>query len=108
MSFPNPFKRMFTGQTPASRRQMERFYAEVPATLYAEGSEPMECTLLDYSDIGARVQVPDGRRFPDSFKLYVPETDMTYVAEVRRRDGPEAGIFFVSAEPGRKPWQERR
>ncbi|MFK7941363.1 MAG: PilZ domain-containing protein [Paracoccaceae bacterium] len=106
MSFPNPFKRMFTPQ-PATRRQMERFYAQLPATIFADGAEPVDCTLLDYSDMGARLQVPEGRRYPDGFKIYVPETDMPYVAEVRRRRDNEAEIFFLSAEPGRKPWVER-
>ena len=105
MSLPNPMKRMFA--TPADRRITERFYTELPATLFAEGADPMECTLLDYSDMGAKLQVADGARFPDHFKLYVPETDMTYVAEVRRRSDQEAGVFFVSAEPGRKPWVSR-
>ncbi|MEM1299791.1 MAG: PilZ domain-containing protein [Pseudomonadota bacterium] len=107
MSFPNPFKRMFA-EPKTDRRQMERFYSELPATLYAESSDPVECTLLDYSDLGARLKMPDKRHFPDMFKLYVPETDMTYVAEVRRRNGDEAGLFFISGEPGMKPWQGRR
>lgn len=106
MSFLNSFKRMFPAQAP-SRRQVERFYAEVPATIFAEGMEPQECTLLDYSDMGARLKSTNGLRYPDSFKLYVTETDMTYVAEVRRRNGDEAGVFFLSAEPGRRPWQQR-
>lgn len=89
------------------RREAARTYTEVPGTIFAPAMEPLDCTLLDYSDMGARLQIPTGKRYPDEFKLYVPETDMTYVAEVRRRAAHEAGVFFLSAEPGRQPWQKR-
>lgn len=110
MSFPNPLKRLFkNGPMPeADRRVVVRTYSQVPATLFAPAIDPVDCTLLDYSDMGARLQAPVGARFPDEFKLYVPETDMTYVAEVRRRAAKEVGVFFLSAEPGRKPWQARQ
>ena len=106
MSFPNPFKRKAVAE--AERRAITRIYSEIPATLFADDTDPIDCTLLDYSDMGARLQVADGARFPDRFKLFVPETEMTYVAEVRRRGACEAGIFFVSAEHGKHPWKARR
>ena len=57
------------------------------------GMPEIACIVEDLSILGAKLIVPDA--IPDAFRLYIPDEDVTFEAEVRWRHGNKVGVEFI-------------
>ena len=62
---------------------------------FADGANTIECTILDMSDQGARVQFPKDSRFPSAFQLISPSQGKVYDATVVWCGTSEVGLAFI-------------
>ena len=73
----------------------------------------IEGIVRDLSDTGARIVFTTLVTMPDNVEVYIPQKQVTWPAQVRRRDGHEIGVSFqdqYSDEPCRAveaEWAER-
>jgi len=80
----------------SNRRKFERIPVKIGASAIMANTEAsFECTILDISEGGAKLQIPEVDIIPVEFKLYVPETDQIYSCEVVWREGIYLGLQFV-------------
>ncbi|MEP1206850.1 MAG: PilZ domain-containing protein [Rhizobiaceae bacterium] len=78
------------------RRRFERIPVEIGANAVVANTEAtFECTILDISEGGVKLEIPEIDIVPVQFKLYVPETDLIYACEIVWRDGRYVGLKFV-------------
>lgn len=87
----------------AERRMAERLEVDRPAEALVPGRNAMDCQIVDWSGIGARLAVEDAGMFPDIFRVYLPDVDRTFVMHVARRDGKVLGLLVGDAFSGRHP-----
>ena len=81
----------------AIKRRLElRKYLPLPALIaFADGANSIECTILDMSDQGARVEFPKDSRFPSAFQLISPTQGKVYDATVVWCGTSEVGVVFI-------------
>lgn len=58
--------------------------------------EAIDCTILDLSDTGARVELKSVDMVPRKFTLFAPDTHTLWDCRVVRRDGKQIGVAFNS------------
>ena len=69
-----------------------------------KGRAPIECTVRDLSDGGARIDVPDETLLPYEFELEVPDINLLVRTRVAWTSGNGYGLMFISTPqmaPGR-------
>ena len=78
------------------RRKYERIPVEIGADAIMSNSEStFACTILDISEGGAKVEVPEIDIIPVHFKLYVPDSDQIFSCRVVWRDENHLGLQFT-------------
>ncbi len=65
----------------AAARQNCQMRAEMR---FLDGRPPMECTIIDISATGCRVQLPSEFECPEDFDLFIPSRSETKIAKIRR------------------------
>jgi hypothetical protein len=60
------------------------------------GATTVDCTVRDFSDTGARLQVGESVVIPSKFTLYVPKHSRRYQAVLRWHRSGFAGVEFES------------
>jgi hypothetical protein len=79
--------------TVSERRIAGRQAAGVAAkAIFAQGTK--ECTVIDFSDTGARVRLIGFTALPDQFELYIPERKTSVSCTVQWRLNDELGVLF--------------
>jgi len=79
------------------RRLTLRTYQETDAVCTPCGDgEAISCTVMDFSDSGARIRFEGASEIPKTFVLWMPKKGMRYTAEVMRIEGDEIGVRFTS------------
>jgi hypothetical protein len=58
-----------------------------------DGSEPIECAILDFSVTGVRIELPEGVALPDDIQIVIG--DISHNARVVWRKHGTAGIDLV-------------
>jgi hypothetical protein len=77
----------------SERRIASRQTAGVAAkAIFAQGTK--ECTVVDFSDTGARVRLIGFTALPDQFELYIPERKASLPCTVQWRLNDELGVLF--------------
>lgn len=61
------------------------------------GRPAIPCRVLDVSEGGARLRFPAATALPKRFNLRIDTGSMVHVCELRRGDGTEFGVEFVTA-----------
>ncbi|MDF2117982.1 PilZ domain-containing protein [Roseiarcaceae bacterium H3SJ34-1] len=80
------------------RRQAVRQTCHMRAEMrFLDGRVPIECTVIDISATGARVQLPDGFECPEDFDLFIPSRSETKIAKMRRQEDNVAGVAFLKS-----------
>ncbi len=59
-------------------------------------NQAIDCTILDISETGAKIEMKSVDMVPRRFKLFVPETDTLCECLVVRRSGKHVGLVFES------------
>ena len=85
---------------PDERRAIERAKVEMSAIYLDSTGAQVRCRVVDFSPMGAGLEISGAENLPDAITLHVPAIDMVYEAEVRWRKGDRAGVLFASAERG--------
>ena len=90
--------------SPSDRRAFGRRESLIHAIarLPGRGAEP--CIVRNYSDSGALLSFPGDIDPPQRFRLTVDAKGLDVMCEVRRRNGAEIGVFFLS-ESDTSVWQ---
>ncbi len=81
--------------------QDQRGFERSPADFKAKGILPhpgnvIDCTVLDISENGARIELRDIDIVPHRFKLFIPQTHTLCECRVARQSGREIGVQFES------------
>ena len=63
----------------------------------ANSDSTIECTIVDISDTGAKLELSDVGIITARFKLFVPEIDHIYECEVVWRNGNNIGVRFANS-----------
>jgi len=80
------------------RRQAVRQTCHMRAEMrFLDGRMPIECTVVDISATGARVELPDGFECPEDFDLFIPSRSETKIAKMRRQEHNIAGVAFLKS-----------
>jgi len=79
----------------------QRSTARDAVSIDAQGIIPnnnkaIDCTILDISETGARVELNRVDIVPRKFKLFVPETHTLCECRVVRKTGKQVGLVFES------------
>ena len=81
------------------RRKSSRVAVRLGAKAFVANSEQsIECTILDISETGARLELRDVDIIPSRLILYIPEVDCTYNCEVAWRKKEQCGLKFINSE----------
>jgi PAS domain-containing protein len=79
------------------RRGSERRRVVRAAEIFADGDAgAISCVMVDISQTGARLRIPEGVSVPDRFRLSVEAMAIVATCEVRWRHGNEIGVRFES------------
>jgi PAS domain-containing protein len=79
------------------RRSSERRRVVRAAEIFADGDAgAISCVMIDISQTGARLRIPDGVTVPDRFRLSVEAMGIAASCEVRWRRANEIGVRFES------------
>jgi len=79
------------------RRGSERRRVVRAAEIFVEGEAgAISCVMVDVSQTGARLRMPDGASVPDRFRLSVEAMAINATCEVRWRRANEIGVRFDS------------
>ncbi len=62
-----------------------------------KGRAPIECSVRDLSDGGARIDVPDETLLPYEFELEVPDINLLVRTRVAWANGKGYGLMFIGA-----------
>ena len=54
----------------------------------------IDCTVLDISETGARIELNGSETLPRKFNLFVPETHTLFECLAFRRTGKQVGLVF--------------
>ncbi len=86
-----------TAEQWAERRALER----IPTTLRAKvfprpGAEPLDCTITDFNDRGARLNLGGFPAAGDDLIVVVWSTGLAFEALTMWRHGGDAGVRFIS------------
>ncbi len=77
------------------QRKAERSPVEMGAKgLLPQNSDAIDCTVVDISDSGARIELRDVDVVPRRFKLFVPDKHALCECRVVRQSGNEIGVEF--------------
>lgn len=80
------------------RRNSSRVAVRLGAAAFVSSSEKsVECTVLDISKTGARLELNDIDIIPSRLKLYIPEVDCIYDCEVAWRRKQQCGLKFINS-----------
>jgi hypothetical protein len=80
------------------RRQAVRQTCHMRAEMrFLDGRVPLECTVIDISATGARVELPAGFECPQDFDLFIPSRSETKIAKMRRQEDNVAGVAFLKS-----------
>mgnify|MGYP001554850105 CR=1 FL=1 len=79
------------------RRRSARKDVKIGANaIIANPEMTIDCMILDFSDSGAKLQMPDVDIITARFKLFVPDVDHIYECEVVWRHGENLGVKFAN------------
>ena len=79
------------------RRKFERKPVKIGASaIMSNADATVDCTILDVSESGAKLELRDVDIVPARFKLFVPESDYIHDCEVVWREGPHLGVKFLN------------
>ncbi len=79
------------------KRGSERSNVETDAKgILPHLNHTLDCTVLDISETGARVELTNVDIVPETFKLFIPETHRLCECRVVRRSGRQLGLQFES------------
>lgn len=79
------------------RREFVRQDVRIGASAMIANSEStLDCTIIDISETGAKLELAQIDIIPARFKLFVPDADRLYECEVVWRSGNNAGVMFTS------------
>ena len=80
------------------RRSTPRLRVDLDGVIKSsERYEPLRCTVRDISENGARLQVENGDRIPDVFRLHLENEGFSAECIVVRRSETEVGVIFETA-----------
>ena len=80
----------------ADRRMHPRKNVSIgTSAILAVSDAVVDCTILDISQSGAKLETPRLDIVPARLKLFVPENDFIYNCEVVWRDGSYLGVKFA-------------
>ncbi|WP_108882984.1 PilZ domain-containing protein [Anderseniella sp. Alg231-50] len=82
------------------RRRSPRRNVKIGANaVIANPEATIDCTILDFSESGAKLQMEDVDIITARFKLFIPDVDHIYECEVVWRDGKYLGVKFANSMP---------
>jgi DNA repair exonuclease SbcCD ATPase subunit len=80
------------------RRQAVRQTCHMRAEMrFLDGRVPIECTVIDISASGARIELAEGFECPQDFDLFIPSRSETKIAKMRRQEDNVAGVAFLKS-----------
>ena len=80
------------------RRRAARISIDIDGVIKSsERYTPLPCTVRDISETGARLQVENGDRIPDVFRLHLEHEGFSADCIVVRRSETEVGVVFETA-----------
>jgi PilZ domain len=83
----------------AERRRVERRVVHIPARIDLGDSVLRDCTVLDISELGAKLEVKAPRDLPDTFTLFLaPNGYHPRRCRVSWRSDEHVGVEFVTAQ----------
>lgn len=89
------------------KRKAERRGCQVKAQVVRpDGSDPIECVILDFSATGARVKLNTQAELPARFKLYIPSRPETKSVILRWTKGLEFGVEYSTGVADEKTFFE--
>lgn len=89
------------------KRKAERRGCQVKAqVIRPDGSDPIECMILDFSSTGARVKLNAQAELPARFKLYIPSRPETKQVLLRWTKGLEFGCEYSTGVADEKTFFE--
>lgn len=89
------------------KRKAERRGCQVKAqVIRPDGSDPIECLILDFSSTGARVKLNAQAELPARFKLYIPSRPETKQVLLRWTKGLEFGCEYSTGVADEKTFFE--
>ena len=79
------------------RRSSDRISVSIIAKgIVPNNDEALECRIIDLSENGAKIEVLSADIMPETFKLFIPDTNCLCECRVVRRAGKEIGLEFDS------------
>ena len=89
------------------KRKAERRGCQVKAqVIRPDGSDPIDCLILDFSATGARVKLNAQAELPARFKLYIPSRPETKSVILRWTKGLEFGVEYSTGVADEKTFFE--
>jgi len=83
----------------SERRESSRIAVEIGAkAIVANSNNSLECTILDISKTGAKIELEGLDIVPARMMLYIPEVDCTFTCEVAWRTEKHLGLKFVNSQ----------
>jgi hypothetical protein len=92
------------------RRTSQRKQTCLPVKItYNGGAYSFDCVILDISDSGACIEIPDGETLPKHVDLIDMKGGVAYASEVRWRARSQLGVLFTCVYPlnGQLPEEAR-
>ncbi len=78
---------------PGERRSEYRRMVDLAAVL-EDGGHAHDCRVIDITNFGAQLTVPDTEKAPDRFVLYIGEINARLDCRVRWRSEDRVGVTF--------------
>jgi len=89
------------------KRKAERRGCQVKAqVIRPDGSDPVDCLILDFSATGARAKLNTAAELPARFKLYIPSRPETKSVILRWTKGLEFGVEYSTGVADEKTFFE--
>ncbi len=83
----------------SERRESSRIAVKIGATAFvANSNDAIECTILDISETGAKLEMNGVDIIPAHLMLYIPEVDCTFTCEVAWRRENQLGLKFINSQ----------
>jgi hypothetical protein len=76
------------------RRSIRRLTFATGRVVGENDAYSVECALLNVSDHGACLLIPDGATTGDRFTLFIDGSDQAHFCTVAWRDGPRMGVSY--------------
>ena len=89
------------------RRQFGRRTVFKPAIIMQERQDRIDCTVIDISQGGARIQYHKVGELPDEFTLIIEEDDMVVECRVAHRQASSIGVQFMRL-PRKLSWLQSK